>query len=141
MQSRPRTGRFSVRNFDFEAVLLHKEHLAVAKTISVRELQISADPYALQNDAVGQLLIKLKGWVWSQETQNIFIATIPKSWFDHLLSSYVNSWWSALICRYRPIRFRTFDVSVKVLYPNINILVPREQHVLQYTVSERVNKR
>jgi hypothetical protein len=112
MQSRPRTGRFSVRNFDFEAVLLHKEHLAVAKTISVRELQISADPYALQNDAV-----------------------------DHLLSSYVNSWWSALICRYRPIRFRTFDVSVKVLYPNINILVPREQHVLQYTVSERVNKR
>jgi hypothetical protein len=118
----------------FSEVQLEKIKIAITEKVSNELMDVVVRTEEIADDFIcNRLTLMVHGYVWGEsgETQTI---CYPATWWDAVKERWFPAWLNA---RY-PIRYREYEISLKTLYPNFKISLPRETHVLKYVVHNRL---
>ena len=115
-------------------IQLEKIKLAIAEKVSEQMMDHLVSIEAVGDDFIcNRLTLIIRGYIWGEsgKTQTI---RYPATWWDAVKERWFPIW---LLSRY-PATYREHEISLKTLYPNFKISMPRETHVLKYMVHDRL---
>lgn len=124
-------------NSTFSEIELEKIKLGFTEVLSndLLETMISFDEIA--DDFIrNRCRLMIQGHLWGESGTPQTI-TYPATWWDAVKERWFPKW---LLTRY-PVSYRIHEITLKTLYPNFRISMPRETHVLKYIIASHTETR
>ena len=116
-------------NEDIEVIVTK---IKMASTIYLTdELLLDTECHAVYSEMLKGLLVRLKGYIWGENQEPIYY---PVDWWQ----AVKDRWFPAWLKEQYPVRYT--EISIKVLYPELKISMPKEKHSViidKYTESRQ----
>lgn len=103
---------------------LKRHYVAIGHKISDNLLEPQAS--IVMNKVMGCMELEIRGYVWAQDGQTIDIE-YPRDWRE----AFKQRWFPAWAKKRWPVVTVRHVINADLLYPNIRILMPKEQHFLR----------
>lgn len=123
-------------NATFSEIQLEKVKIAFAQKLSNDLLEAVVGFDEVADDFLrNQCTLIVQGYLYGESGTPQTI-TYPATWWDAVKERWFPGW---LVSRY-PVAYKEHEITLKTLYPNFKISIPRETHVLKYVVHSRLSQ-
>lgn len=108
--------------------------LAIVESVSNDLLDVIVEHKEIADDFIkNRVTLMIQGYIWGESGKTQLIR-YPATWWDAVKERWFPRW---LLTRY-PATYREHEITLKTLYPNFKISLPRETHVLKYVFHDRL---
>jgi hypothetical protein len=113
-------------------VTLEKLKIGAQQALSkhLADAQVNFD----NNIIYEQLVMQVRGFIWSEQHQHIDIK-YPFDWWQ----SFKERWFRGWMLQRWPVKYKTHSLDVKTLYPNYRPVVPDQEYRLRIFHQEGID--
>lgn len=105
-------------------VTLEKIRVGLLRAISRELLDAEVDVWL--DSQIDAVMAHIRGYIWGEEPA-AFILRVPADWWQAVKERFFPRW---LLKRF-PIRYQTYTVHLKALYPSLRLSLPQHRAVLK----------
>jgi hypothetical protein len=106
-------------------IILNKMQVEIQKVITDEFLDSSVDIIDYLPNAI---LLNIRGYLWG-ESQTVATKRFPSDWKEWFKERWFPSW----LKRKFPVKYQEWTVKADVIYPNLKISRPSDEHVIKLT--------